>query len=144
MAAVGGAEQRPWPWGDAPLEPSRANLGEGDEATTFHAFVPVGSAPEGAGRWGQLDLAGSRRETTMDHMSDQGPASQATPLPLPCNDCLELRPDWKQAAVRDVAFLFEFDQTLDWVTLREAVPFDAYGTEDIGFRCARDTGASTP
>lgn len=40
--------------------------------------APVGSYPAGVGRFGQLDLAGSVEEWTLDAVG---------PRPIPCNDC---------------------------------------------------------
>jgi len=66
-AAVGGDEGRRHPWGNA--TPSYAHAvyncaGDGDPACDLSDFLPVGSKPKGAGRWGHMDLAGSVFEWT--------------------------------------------------------------------------------
>ncbi|WP_437809081.1 hypothetical protein [Sorangium sp. So ce1078] len=44
-------------------------------------LAPVGSFPRGAGRWGQLDLAGEAYEVTRDAAADDDR------LLMPCADC---------------------------------------------------------
>ncbi|MEY4546786.1 MAG: hypothetical protein RL685_2981 [Pseudomonadota bacterium] len=63
-AAVGGAEQRLYPWGNTPEpQPELALFGCDLEADcTRDALSRVGSHAAGAGRWGQQDLAGSLAE----------------------------------------------------------------------------------
>ncbi|MBI4701944.1 MAG: SUMF1/EgtB/PvdO family nonheme iron enzyme [Deltaproteobacteria bacterium] len=77
-AAAGGAEQRYFPWSSPPssttIDPSYAVYGGND-------IEPVGSKPNGNGRWGQVDLGGSMSEWTLDGGGD---------YPLPCNDCASL------------------------------------------------------
>jgi formylglycine-generating enzyme required for sulfatase activity len=53
----GGA--RPYPWGEAPFDPSRGNL-------DFRSWdpVPAGSRPAGASAWGVHDLVGNGWEWT--------------------------------------------------------------------------------
>jgi formylglycine-generating enzyme required for sulfatase activity len=65
-AAAGGSQQREYPWGSN--APGTANHyaiygcyypnGSGTCAGTLANIAPVGTATLGAGRWGQLDLAG--------------------------------------------------------------------------------------
>lgn len=79
-AAAGGDENRVYPWG--PLEPTLDLAFYGCSSTIGHPckIPPVGSYEKGAGRFGQLDLAGSVAEWTFDTVGDQ-------PLPNPCRDC---------------------------------------------------------
>lgn len=68
-AAVGGEENRPFPWGADAETPDRAVFncsGDGDPSCSLADILPVGSRPLGAGRWGHLDLAGSMFEWTLD------------------------------------------------------------------------------
>jgi sulfatase modifying factor 1 len=68
-AVTGGAQQRTYPWGNAPV-PDDVNddyavydcLADGDAACSVADIMRVGSRPLGVGRWGQLDLAGSVAE----------------------------------------------------------------------------------
>lgn len=69
-AAVGGDEQRPYPWGSA--TPSA-------ELALFDSFAPAPSTHfSGRGRFGQVDLAGSVYEWTLDFFA---------PYSEPCSDC---------------------------------------------------------
>jgi formylglycine-generating enzyme len=87
-AAAGGNENRRYPWG-------------ADEPTHEHAMygcfssigdpclIPsVGSFSLGVGRFGQLDLAGSVAEWTLDAV---GPA-----FPTPCHDCANVEQIYEQ------------------------------------------------
>ena len=67
--ATGGDESREFPWGSAPQTPERAVyncMGDGNQSCSLADILPVGSRPQGAGRWGHLDLAGSMFEWTAD------------------------------------------------------------------------------
>jgi formylglycine-generating enzyme required for sulfatase activity len=68
-AAVGGDQNRPYPWGSEAQTPERAVYnctGNGDVHCSLADVVAVGSRPLGAGRWGHQDLAGSMFEWTAD------------------------------------------------------------------------------
>jgi formylglycine-generating enzyme required for sulfatase activity len=74
-AAVGGDEQRAYPWGAEPPTPERAVYnctGDGDPSCSLEDILPVGSRPLGAGRWGHMDLAGSVFEWTLDGGTAEG------------------------------------------------------------------------
>jgi formylglycine-generating enzyme required for sulfatase activity len=92
FAAAGGDEQRPYPWGGAPATPDRAVLNRsgigGPPAPDF--YTDVGSVPGGAGRWGHMDLEGSRTEWVMDG-APTGTEPWQWPAPLlPCSDCMRV------------------------------------------------------
>src|SRR5690606_12156009 len=53
----GGTEHRRYPWGS-----SKAPLRKAYERRKQNSDQPVGTLPEGAGRWGHLDLATNRDE----------------------------------------------------------------------------------
>jgi len=87
-AAAGGDEQREYPWGST--DPGAANLYAitdcnyplGSTSCTGVANIaPVGTPALGAGRWGQIDLAGNLSEWTLDWDA---------PFRTPCNDCVFL------------------------------------------------------
>ena len=90
-AAAGGAEQRAYPWGVTALtDPGMGNLYAisgchyplGTTACTGVVnLAPVGTARLGAGRWGQLDLAGNLSEWNLDWYA---------PYVEPCADCVFL------------------------------------------------------
>jgi formylglycine-generating enzyme required for sulfatase activity len=85
-AAAGGSQQREYPWGFAP--PGTTNEyaiygcyyppGNACDGGISYGYAPVGIPTLGAGRWGQLDLAGEANEWTLDAY-----ASYVTP----CTDC---------------------------------------------------------
>jgi formylglycine-generating enzyme required for sulfatase activity len=71
-AAKGGAQNRLYPWGDTTPTADFAVygcLGAGTSACAFEDILVVGSKPNGDGRFGQSDLAGSVREWVLDWMS---------------------------------------------------------------------------
>jgi sulfatase modifying factor 1 len=83
-AAAGGSQQREYPWGSA--DPGTGNqyaiyFCDSPSALGSCNVAPVGTAPLGAGRWGQLDLAGNVNEWTLD--------AYATYVD-PCSDCADL------------------------------------------------------
>jgi formylglycine-generating enzyme required for sulfatase activity len=86
--SAGGSQQREYPWGLT--DPGTASQyaiygcehgGDGTGCTGLGNLAPVGSAPLGAGRWGQLDLAGDVSEWNLDHYAAFG---------NPCTDCTAL------------------------------------------------------
>jgi formylglycine-generating enzyme required for sulfatase activity len=139
FAAAGGDEQRAYPWSVPPgaldsLSSSRASyadpqagcLGDGQPACTTTDLLPVGSKPDGDGRWGQSDLAGNVYEWTLDF-------SAATYV-SPCVDCADLT-GASSRSIRGGSAV-----TVD-VGLRTAarIPrIPAKRDSAIGVRCARD------
>jgi formylglycine-generating enzyme required for sulfatase activity len=130
-AAAGGAEERTYPWGSASPTSSLAVYdctGDGTAAgvCSFADIPPVGSRPAGAGKFGQLDLAGSLTERLLEEYN--GLAYPAT-----CNNCLT-SPLPESVAVlrggaysRDSAALRGAYRDVSWVS-----PLSW-----VGFRCAR-------
>lgn len=130
-AAVGGAEQRLYPWGNEP-EPSRVyalfgcSINTFDPVCTIAEVTPVGARQLGAGLFGHDDLSGSMSEWVLD---------VEAPLGRPCTDCADLGPDeglrrWREG---------------NWLTDAEAMkngPFPALPPGErnffLGLRCARD------
>jgi sulfatase modifying factor 1 len=87
-AAAGGNQQREYPWG--PTDPGRANryaIYNCDYpmpsvvCTDVSKIAPVGTTTLGAGRWGQLDLAGNVYQWNMDAYAAYYAA---------CTDCVAL------------------------------------------------------
>jgi len=77
LAAAGGDQNRPFPWGD--------------DATITELLAmpgPIGSHPEARGRYGQDDLAGGLREWTFDGFSEQYRAPEGAGYE--CSDCANL------------------------------------------------------
>jgi formylglycine-generating enzyme required for sulfatase activity len=88
-AAVGGDEQRAYPWSSPPgsteIDASRASyydgancVGDGMPGCAVTDLIEVGTKPYGDGRWGQSDLLGNVAEWLLDSAGD---------LILPCTDC---------------------------------------------------------
>ena len=87
-AAAGGSEQREYPWGAAPAgTASQYAIYDCDypngtgKCTDVANLGPVGFASQGAGRWGQLDLAGNVWQWTLDRFDS---------YVNPCIDCANL------------------------------------------------------
>jgi formylglycine-generating enzyme required for sulfatase activity len=139
FAAAGGSQQLLYPWG--PTDPGAANqyaIYGSDNASCYYPgpglqtctgvsnFAPVGSAPMGAGVWGQLDLGGEVFEWVLDSFWF---------FPNPCVDCAFMNlsvNDYR--SVRGGAF------NVSGNYLSGAQRF--YGTPQnpagpTGFRCAR-------
>lgn len=89
-AATGGAEERKYPWGDG-LDTQHALYGACGNGVSVTcdatSILEVGSKPAGAGKWGQLDMAGSVWEWLLDTTSGSFPAA------TPCNECANLTSD---------------------------------------------------
>jgi formylglycine-generating enzyme required for sulfatase activity len=81
-AAAGGSEQLEYPWGTAaPGTSNQYAIYNSYYTGNSTGVAPVGFASLGAGRWGQLDLAGDLIEWNLDWV-----ASYADP----CTDCVQL------------------------------------------------------
>jgi formylglycine-generating enzyme len=149
--SVGGAVCDP----NAPLPTTCSNLGGScnnvqvgtscSGCATYPAEIaPVGALPDGAGRWGHLELAGNVAEWTLDASGDKDNIL----LPTPCNDCASLvpgNPEGLMAGGADDTFMITRGGS--WNTLDTATPLrtasakaEQYETKaiEIGFRCARD------
>jgi formylglycine-generating enzyme len=124
-AAAGGSQQREYPWGST--DPGAEN-----QYAIYNSFysgnskdiAPVGTATLGAGRWGQLDMAGETWEWNLD-----GYAAFVDP----CTDCAYLM------ATSD-RVLRGGNSTVPASILLPSYRFHGApaGRDDlIGFRCAR-------
>ena len=138
-AAAGGDELRAYPWGatDPYLDPqtssqyliSDCNYPIGSTACSGAVNIaPVGTATLGAGRWGQLDLAGELGEWTLDWYAPYVESSVE-----PCIDCVYLT-DFSYRVVRGGSFGTDTDNVFPW-----ARDGDVPGSRNAfyGFRCAR-------
>jgi formylglycine-generating enzyme required for sulfatase activity len=129
-AAAGGSEARPFPWGSA-VPSTNTNLavygcwfdGAGACSGTT-SIAPVGSAPAGAGRWGQLDLAGGVVEWSMD---------ADLPFVVPCTDCINV----DAASPRIVRGGSFTDTAANIAATARGGALPAFRGFDYGGRCAR-------
>ena len=81
-AAAGGAEQRQYPWGTAaPGTMNQYAIYNTNYTANSTDVAPVGTATSGAGKWGQLDLAGEVWEWVLDWKQT---------YVNPCTDCVNL------------------------------------------------------
>jgi formylglycine-generating enzyme required for sulfatase activity len=146
-AAAGGSQQRVYPWGST--DPGTGNeyaiYGDGQGNCYYPSgtvalcaglasIASVGTPTLGAGRWGQLDLAGEMSEWTIDHYWDSGYAN-------PCVDCAYLtaqvngNPSRVQRGTAFVGsdFYYMLPLTPNYCPGSPSAGAD----ENVGFRCAR-------
>ena len=133
-AAVGGDEQRTYPWGSAPASPTLAVYGclfDGLDSCTDADLPVVGSLPAGAGRWGHLDLAGSVWEWTLDAYA---PYSDAV-----CDNCANTDFPLDDGRVfRGGAYLYDDLGAQNDLRGASRLGFDGkFPDPTRGFRCAR-------
>jgi formylglycine-generating enzyme required for sulfatase activity len=123
-AASGGDANRQYPWGNNQPSPLPANY-----ASNHHIpFLTVGSEPDGRGRWGHLDLAGSMREWNLDWYE--------YPFPIyPCVDCAVLTDGGHGRVVRGGGW--ESTYTYLRAVYRSGESPDLHSSS-MGFRCVHD------
>jgi formylglycine-generating enzyme len=136
-AAAGGVEQRQFPWGDEP-GPSWDNAvfdctGDGSPAAECDIadILPVGSLPDGNGKFGQADLAGSMFEWALDWYEIYTD---------PCVNCANI--DKPGLDTARTAWGGDWSHTAEYLFSYSSVPYSVViGTPTEvyhGFRCARD------
>ena len=127
IAAVGGSDNRLFPWGmqNPDDNPALADYYSSDQSP----FIPVGSHPAGVGRWGQQDLAGGMWEWVLDQHSDSWYAAGN------CDNCANLS-DGSGRAIRggswdEFAGVIRAASRFAWgISPDRPFPF-------VGWRCAR-------
>jgi len=128
FAAVGGSEQRTFPWGEQSPD-FRATLA----GSPAGARAWVGLAPLGAGKWGHRDMVGNRSEVVFDFISE----FNKSVYPLPCQDCANtiLTTNDSRLGV-DVGF--DSPPPPNSVLASTPVLTKGIGTTSLGVRCARN------
>jgi len=141
--AAGGDENRLYPWGGQSPNDDLANYCNDFSSVSLvcneSAAVPlaVGSAPDGAGRWGHVDIAGNVWEWTLDWFSQAWYKNY-------CNDCVNVN------APGDSCFFALFEDTRtarggsynygtnSLRSFSRGCNRPSYRDADVGFRCVRD------
>jgi formylglycine-generating enzyme required for sulfatase activity len=119
--AAGGSDQREYPWGaTAPGTTNQYAIYGGNAS---NGIAPVGTATLGAGKWGQLDLAGELWEWTLDWNAPY----------VPCTDCANFTTA-SYRVIRGGGFGTAASEVLPPFRYRDSPSFRGGG---YGFRCAR-------
>jgi formylglycine-generating enzyme required for sulfatase activity len=118
-AAAGGSQQREYPWGST----APGTSGQYAIYNTM-SVAPVGTATLGAGRWGQLDLAGELFEWNLDWFAPYAA----------CTDCADLSPA-SDRVMRGGCFNGPASFLLPPYRNDHFTPTDR--NISLGFRCAR-------
>jgi formylglycine-generating enzyme required for sulfatase activity len=119
--AAGGSEEREYPWGDADPGTSGQYAVYGNDSIEV-----VGSAPLGAGLWGQLDLVGELYQWNLDGYDTYVD---------PCVDCASFL-SISDRITRGGNFFLDASSLLPPVR-NYASPENR--SDDVGFRCARSS-----
>jgi sulfatase modifying factor 1 len=145
-AAAAGSQQREYPWGTTPpgaasqyaIYDCRYPSGSGS-CSGLSNIAPVGTASQGAGAWGQLDLAGNLNEWTLDMAKEsfvEDPrCTPNVPCTIPCADCADLRTPDQWPPKLDMGG--DFDEQTAWLALPTRHQAENPRTPRNGFRCAR-------
>jgi formylglycine-generating enzyme required for sulfatase activity len=125
-AAAGGSEQRRYPWGTtAPGTMNQYAIYGSNYTGNSTGLAPVGTAASGAGRWGQLDLAGEIWEWNLDWKQT---------YVSPCMDCVNLTPATSRI-VRGDNYGGSVNNLVPTVRGGDIAPEGR--DSNFGFRCAR-------
>jgi sulfatase modifying factor 1 len=133
-AAAGGDDDTHYPWGDVPIPDNALGtatlaayncMGDGDLDCAFSDILPVGSRPEGNGRFGQSDLAGSMWEWNLDWFALYPMTGQTDYASLSDGSTRVIRGgDWSSNAATLLA------------AARYSYGFPTAHFTNVGFRCA--------
>jgi len=125
-AAAGGSEQRQYPWGTtAPGNTNQYAIYGSYYTGNTTGLAPVGTAAMGAGRWGQLDLAGEIWEWNLDWKNT---------YVNPCTDCVSVTKA-SYRIVRGDNFGGSVNNLVPTVRGGDIAPEGR--DSNFGFRCAR-------
>lgn len=120
-ASIGGTEQRTFPWGADPVDPTRALYAASN-------LEPVGSRPAGNGRWGHADLLGALSEFVHD-VRQTVPAAN-------CTDCTHEDVNGERTTRGTYFRVAQGTVTSTTGIGRSSMRFEQRSST-VGFRCAR-------
>lgn len=136
-AAAGGSEQRMFPWGNDPGPGAMYAVydcmadGSPAQQCAITDIPPVGSVPDGDGKFGQADLSGSMYEWALDWFGPYSAScSNCANIDTPNKD--EARTAWGGDWSHDVNQLFSYSRL--GFMVGSAAPIETFH----GIRCARD------
>ena len=131
-AAVGGNEQRAYPWSSPPSDLATDCSYANYDGTAYCVNPPDGAvnragseSPKGDGKWGHADLGGNAYEWMLDWY--------ASPYSNPCNDCADLTP--ASARVFRGGSFYRGALSLRGASRLSGIPTARDG--DVGVRCGR-------
>jgi formylglycine-generating enzyme required for sulfatase activity len=132
-AAVGGDENRNYAWGNQDPTPLLANYNhDGPFPEDTLTVTEVGTHPDGRGRYGHHDLAGSMYEWTLDQYSETFYGARVND---PCVDCANLGTPQDDMVQRGGSWAWSDQNLLSASRLDNAgIVTSRYS----GIRCARD------
>ena len=135
-AAVGGSEQRAYPWSNPASDVGSIDCSYADyyyNNATYCVNPPTGGvnrvgseSPKGDGKWGHADLGGNVWEWTLDWYA---------PYANPCNDCAQLTSSAGRVARSGV--FFQDSWSIRGAYRNYFSPDLVPGLDFVGVRCAR-------
>jgi formylglycine-generating enzyme required for sulfatase activity len=124
--AAGGNQQREYPWGSAaPGTTNQYAIYDSDYTANPTDIAPVGTASQGAGYWGQLDLVGGVSEWTLDWYAPY----------VACADCAYLTSIINSLRIYRGGCFTNVAEALNPPNRYNDFPSDRQIS--VGFRCAR-------
>jgi formylglycine-generating enzyme required for sulfatase activity len=143
-AAAGGSEQRVYPWSKPPtseeLSENQAVFGCDPSVAAcpgLSAIAQVGfRTGAGAGRWGQVDMAGNVSEWLLDWKDWSDPA---TGYITPCDDCVEIGSAPSERATRGGDFTTDVDDVDYLIVSQPDSNCVDCRSSALGVRCARSS-----
>ena len=132
-AAVGGIDNRLYPWGSVEPSPQLAVFDcqyDGKTGCSFADIAKVGSKPAGAGRWGHKDLAGNMVEWVLDVYDEGWYSAEGNK----CNNCASFS-EGESSVCRGGCWSYVEPS---WLRGAVRLSFSSvHGLFPVGFRCAR-------
>jgi formylglycine-generating enzyme required for sulfatase activity len=135
-AAFGGKDDRLYPWSVDRTTPTHKQACFSDDDEMSDAPLPVGSLPDGQGRFGHDDLAGNLYEWVADSFQDElmSDCTRADSAGVDAHECLALD-DRARRVIRGGSYA---DSSSLLRNTARVWHFADAGMSKLGFRCARD------